>query len=189
MRHKYETRGIVLARTPLGEAATLLTIVVPHFGLVRARAQGLRKSGAKLAHALTTFTETEVVLVRGKEGWRLAGAVSVESWFAQLAETGARERAGRIVGLVCRLVIGESTDSALYEIIRGCFEAFAHTIQELHEAVELLTVLRILSALGLEVGSVPPDAAAYTPEHLTYVAENRHEYIARINRGISASGL
>ncbi len=72
MRHKYASPAVVVARSPLGERAVLLTLLTGDLGLIRARAEGLRKPGAKLAHALQTFSESEVTLVRGKDGggWR-----------------------------------------------------------------------------------------------------------------------
>ncbi|MDE1919605.1 MAG: recombination protein O N-terminal domain-containing protein, partial [Patescibacteria group bacterium] len=90
MRHKYETRGIVLSRAPAGETNALVTLLTPGLGIVRARAQGLRRSGAKLAAALATFAESEVVLVRGREGWRVTGAVLEENWFMKMGHADAR---------------------------------------------------------------------------------------------------
>ena len=84
MRHKYETRGIVLSRSPVGEASSFVTLLTSELGLVRALAQSVRRPGAKLAPALATLAESSVVLVRGKEGWRLAGAVLEESWLEKL---------------------------------------------------------------------------------------------------------
>ena len=77
MRHKYETRAVVLFRSPVGETSAFVVLLTSELGLVRTLSQGVRKSGAKLAHALTTFAESDVVLVRGKDGWRLSGAVLV----------------------------------------------------------------------------------------------------------------
>src|SRR5580692_963366 len=108
MRHKYATTGIILSRTPIGEASAFITLLTPDLGLVRARAQSIRKPGAKLAAALQTFSESDVILVRGKDGWRLSGAVLARSWFTEL-NAPARLRAGRITNLVLRLVHGESS--------------------------------------------------------------------------------
>ena len=44
----------------------LVTLLTPELGLVRARAEGVRRSGAKLAHALQTLHASDVILVRGK---------------------------------------------------------------------------------------------------------------------------
>src|SRR3989344_4853702 len=166
MRHKYETRGIVLARSTMGEANASVVVLTPALGLVRARAQGLRKSGAKLSAALVTFAESDLVLVEGKEGWRVAGA-----------------------GLILRLVAGEAHDAELHPIIRSFFDALITISEDQHEAAELLVVIRVLAALGLDAGEIPGHNDEFTPEILNYVLANRANYIARINHGISASGL
>lgn len=189
MRHKYETRGIVLSRSPVGEASVFIGVLTPELGLVRALAQSVRKSGAKLSAALATFAESDLVLVRGRDGWRLAGAVLREGWFSRLRNTGARERAGRVSGLLLRLVVGETSNPALFSILTGFFEALATLPQELHEPAETLAVVRILAALGLDTGNVPGALSEYTPSILATIVNDRADYIARINRGIAASEL
>lgn len=189
MRHKYETRGLVLARVAAGETNTLVTLLTRELGLVRARAQGLRRSGAKLAAALTTFSESDVVLVRGKEGWRLTGAVLVENWFEQLKAPAVRERSGRVTALLLRLVAGETPDSELYGIVTAFFTALTTFPDEQQDAIEILAALRILAALGLENGVATPSTELFSPELLTEVARGRVDFIARINNGILASGL
>lgn len=189
MRHKYETRGIVLARSPLGEANALIAILTPEVGLVRARAQGVRRSGAKLAPALATFAESELTLVRGKEQWRVAGAVLKENWFARIKNVSAREHATRVTGLLLRLVAGETSDMNLFPIVSGFFEALAALPEDLHEPAEMLAVIRLLAVLGLDEGSIPGEWSVFAPTTLDEVAQDRAQCITRINRGIAASGL
>jgi len=172
MRPKYHTRGIVLTRAPLGEANALVTLLTEDVGLVRARAQGIRKPGAKLAAALATFAESDLILLRGAEGWRISGASLREPWFTKMPRA-AHGCAARVVGLFLRLVAGESVDPHLFTLLTGFF----HTLQEESEeadTTEYRTVLELLQILGLDTGETPPDRSAY---------------IARINRGITASGL
>ena len=180
MRHKYETRAIVLSRSPVGEASTFIVLLTDELGLVRALSQGVRKSGAKLAHSLSTFSESEVVLVRGKDGWRLSGAVLSENWFVKLGRAETRTRAGRICNLLLRLVAGEASDQKLFPIIRGFFYALSTLHEDLHESAEILAVLRILAVLGFDAGEVP---------NIDEIEKNRTSYIVRINHGIEASGL
>ncbi len=189
MRHKYETRGIVLSRAPLGETNAFITLLTPELGLVRVRAQNVRTSGAKLAAALATLAESSFVLVRGREGWRLAGAVLEENWFKRLAPAASRERAARVSGLLLRLVAGETRDPGLFVVMSGFFKALSEASENEQDAAEVLAALRILAALGLDEGEVPGDASAFTSPLLAAVAKNRSTYIARINRGITASGL
>lgn len=189
MRHRYDTRGIVLSRSPLGEASALITLLTPELGIIRARAQSLRAPGAKLAGALTTLTESSIILVRGKEGWRLAGALPEEQWFSRLPDAASRSRVSRVSGLLLRLVAGEAQDAGLFPVMRGYLEALATLPEELHEAAEVLVVLRFLEVLGLDTGETPGDLAAFTPELVAAIAHDRSTYIARINTGIAASGL
>jgi len=189
MRHRYETHGIILARSPAGETSAALAILTSDIGLVRARAQNVRASGAKLAAALTTFAESDLLLVRGREQWRVAGAVLREQWFVRLAQPDARARATRMVGLLLRLVTGETNDVALFPICQGFFAALATLPEEVHASVELLAALRLLAALGFDAGTLPSDGADFSPVPLATIAHARTHYIARVNRGIAASGL
>lgn len=189
MRHKYETRGIVLARTPLGEANAFVTLLTPELGLVRVRAQGIRKPGAKLAPALATFTESELVLVRGREGWRLAGAVLGENWFKKLGNADARRSAARVSGLLLRLVAGEAQDIGLFPVMKGFFDALTTLPEDAYESAEVLAALRVLAALGLDAGAIPGESPEFSPVILAEIAKGRAGYIARINHGIVASGL
>lgn len=189
MRHKYHTRGIVLARHPLGETSAALTLLTPDFGLVRARVQGVRVSGAKLASALATFTESSLVLVRGREGWRISGAVLEENWFQRLRGVSARGRAMRIASLLIRLAAEDARDRDLFPIVAGLLGALLAYPEERHEAVEMLAALRILAALGFDREDIPEKASSFTLPALARAARQRAAYIARINEGIAASGL
>lgn len=189
MRHKYATRGVVLARTHTGEATTLLTLLTPELGLVYARAQSLRMPRAKLASALATYAESSLVLVRGREWWRVAGAVLEENWFTKIHNAWARATSARVSGLLLRLVAGEVHDPALFSVVTGLFAALATLPEDTYEAIEILAVLRILAVLGLDAGEIPGEVSAFTPAILAEVMRNRMNYIVRINRGITASGL
>ncbi|MFZ3043739.1 MAG: recombination protein O N-terminal domain-containing protein [Minisyncoccia bacterium] len=189
MRHKYDTRAIVLSRAPVGESSSFVTLLTPELGLVRALAQSVRAPGAKLAPALATFAESSVVLIRGRDGWRLSGAVLEENWFKRLEIANARRRAARVSGLLLRLVAGEAQDSALFPVMSGFFSALSELPEDMHEATEMLAALRTLSALGLDAGEIPGESSAFTPDLLATIAKGRANYIARINQGIEASGL
>jgi recombinational DNA repair protein (RecF pathway) len=204
MRHKYATPAIVLSRTPLAEASALITLLTSEVGLVRARAQGVRKPGAKMAGALQTLVECDVLLLRGNQGWRLAGALHTTDWFSKLQESPARKRAGRIAHLMLRLVHEESSESSavLYSIFLEFVSALSR-ISELccagaseadHEsfadAAECLAALRILHALGVDAGTIPGESHSdFASETLKEVIQNRPDILLRINRGIAASGL
>ncbi|MDB5195475.1 MAG: repair protein RecO [Parcubacteria group bacterium] len=176
---------MVLARSPLAEAGLLVTVLTPELGLIRARAEGARRSGAKLAHALQTLNESDLMLVRGKEGWRLTGAVLSQDRFQALTRS-ARERVARVAALLMRLVQGETADPALHALFVEFVVALPACSKEEGDHAESLVVLRLLQALGFDAGAMPP--AGYGNQALTHAQDARAELISRINRGISASG-
>ena len=175
----------MLARTPLAEASASLLLLTEEFGLARARAQGVRKPGAKMAGALATLAESDVILVKGKDGWRLSGANLARNRARELSES-QRRRAGRIASLLLRLVHGETGDPQLFFIISAFLDALPSLSEDDGDAAETLVALQLLAALGL--AEVIPEAL-YDPVSLAAVAAKRRDYILRINRGITASGL
>ena len=183
MQHKYVTRAVVLARSPIKEAGVTVTLLTEELGLVRARAEGLRRSGAKLAHALQTLSETDVTVLRGKEGWRLAGAVLITPWFSTLTPA-ARLRAGKRASLITRLVQGEEIDTKLFTIYHNFLTRLHETPEEEHDSAELVTTLESLSLLGHDAGDIPS-----VDEVRALTKEERRTLITRINRSIEASGL
>lgn len=189
MRHKYPTRALVLSRTPIAEESTLLTLLTRDVGLVRARAQGLRKSGAKLAGTLPTLAESDVILVEGKDGWRVSGAILEENWFSRLTPL-ARIRAGRIAALLLRLVSGEAPDERMFDSFTSYLSTLATLPEDKHAAAECLAALRILSTLGLDAGdTLDEENGTFGEDLLERIGKDRTAYVARVNRGIAASGL
>lgn len=189
MRHKYTTAAIALARTPLSEASSLVTLLTGDFGVIRARSQGLRKPGAKMGAGLQTLAESDVTLLKGKEGWRLAGSILARDWSRALSPK-TRTRAGRVAELMLRFVRGEVNDPALFIIYTNFIGSLANLSEEEQDAAECLAVLRILRTLGLDAGIIPGTSDEdYGEEARAAVLADRKDIIARINRGIAASGL
>ncbi len=187
MRPRYATQAIVLMRSPLAEASAYLHLLTRDFGLARVRAQGVRNSGAKLAGALQTFVECDALLVRGKEGWRLSGALLTENRYTALSAS-ARMRAGRVSELVLRLVQGELKDPELFDTFQAFLTVLPTLSPEQEEAAEIVVVLRLLSLLGL-AEEESSHTQLFEASALDAVLRDRRSYILRINRGIAASGL
>jgi hypothetical protein len=129
------------------------------------------------------------VLVAGKDGWRVSGAVLRDNWFQKLSRA-ARERAGRVASLLLRLVHGEAPDPALFHTFHAYLDALATHPEERHDALETLAALRLLSQLGLDAGGIPgEESEPFADPALDAVTTGRAVFIERVNRGIAASGL
>lgn len=188
MRYKYRAKAFILARHSLGESNASVALATDEFGVIRARAQGLHVSRSKMAAGLQTLAQSDVMLIRGKDGWRLTGAILHTNWARELAPA-ARVRAGRIIELVRRLSHGEDAEPRLYSIMSAFTSALPSLSEEEGEAAEILSALRILHVLGHDAGMLPGELNGYESETLAYILEQRKNYIARVNKGIEASGL
>ena len=122
-------------------------------------------------------------MLRGKEGWRLSGAVLVEPWFQKLSPA-ARTRAGKRASLILRLVQGETVDAKLYDTFVGFLNELAQGDDVEQDRAELFATLKILSILGHDDGPFPSEE-----EVKALSKDERLALIGRINRGLEASGL
>lgn len=188
MRHKYSTRAIVLGRTPVGEESIAASLLTEDFGLIRARSQGARKKGSKMSAGIQTLSRTEVVLLRGKQEWRMAGALLEVNW-ARTLEKGARQRAARVLELADRLIRGEHSDPSLYGLLSAFLSALPDRTEEDQDVIEALTVVRLLQRLGLDAGETFGETEDFSEEAIEKARAVRTKLITRINHGITASGL
>lgn len=188
MRHKYSTRAIVLGRTPSGEESLSASLLTEDFGLIRARSQGARKRGSKMSAGLQTLSSSDVTLLRGKDGWRMAGSVLDTNWARELDRSG-RVRAARVLELADRLIRGEHEDAELFAILSGFLSALVERSEDDQDALETIAVVRLLHALGLDAGEPFGEGEVYTDEEIARARSARADLIPRINHGITASGL
>jgi DNA repair protein RecO (recombination protein O) len=63
---EYQTEAIVIKKTKLGEADTILTLFTPHLGKIQGFARSLRKPGSKMAGHLELLTHSTVSFARGR---------------------------------------------------------------------------------------------------------------------------
>lgn len=145
MYQKYHTEALVLGSRDSGEADKLLALYTRDFGLVRARATALRSEKSKMRYALQNLSRTHVSLVKGKRGWRAAGAAA----HAQCTggSTGIAAFA-RIAEFVLRLVHGEEQSGYLFSVLCEAHRTLVEKECEAWATIEIVCVARVLFALG-----------------------------------------
>lgn len=152
----YTTSGFILGSAPSGEANKVYALYTRDFGLVRASAQGVRHLKSKLRYNLGDFGRASFSLVRGRETWRLTGAVAEPA--AEADRESAAMRA-RVLTLVKRLVQGEERNDALFAALESLFGEGTRATGD-DAAFETLALARVLSALGYvdlaAVEAMPP---------------------------------
>jgi DNA repair protein RecO (recombination protein O) len=76
----YQTEAIVIRKTRLGEADSILTLYTPHLGKIQGFAKSLRKPKSKLAGHLELLTHSRVSLARGKNIDTITGSQTIEGF-------------------------------------------------------------------------------------------------------------
>ncbi|HUO56518.1 MAG TPA: recombination protein O N-terminal domain-containing protein [Candidatus Paceibacterota bacterium] len=191
MYQKYQTEAIVLSAYERGEADKSFALFTSEFGLVRARASAVRTERSKMRHALQLYTRGTVALVRGKSGWRLAGASATTSAMGKSSEGIAAF--ARVANLTLRLVAGEERNEYLFSALAQAHEALMKENVETAPMIEIVAVARVLYALGYISNEALKTAlfthTMYAPAHLDEAANLREELLASINRALSQTHL
>ncbi|MFQ6121777.1 MAG: DNA repair protein RecO [Dehalococcoidales bacterium] len=76
----YQTEAIIIKKTKLGEADSILTLYTPHLGKIQGFAKSLRKPKSKLAGHLELLTHSLVSLVRGRNLDTIIGSQTINSF-------------------------------------------------------------------------------------------------------------
>jgi len=79
-QRNYQTDAIVIKKTKLGEADTILTFYTPHLGKIQGFAKSLRKTKSKMAGHLELLTHSMVSLARGRNLDTIIGGQTIDSF-------------------------------------------------------------------------------------------------------------
>jgi recombinational DNA repair protein (RecF pathway) len=191
MYQKYQTDALVLSSCESGEADRTISIYTKDFGLIRGRATSVRSERSKMRYALQNYSRARVSLVRGKRGWRIAGAI------AFVGPSGKDKKAvatfARIGELVTRLVQGEEKNEYLYAALADAHGAFMVEKCGSAGTIEIVCVARVLYALGYISTEALETAlfthTAYTGESLLEAETMKDKLLSSINRAIAETHL
>lgn len=188
MYDKYATEALVLRTTPVGDSDLLAVLYTRAFGLVRARVRAGRTEKSKMRAALATGMPIVCALIRGRAGWKLAGAEAV----SRALPLEAYFILGRTFRLCERLVQGEEEQAYLYDVLIAEREGLATARREDYPLIELLTVARLLHGLGylsIETLGLAQTGAVIEDTHLRDVERRRAHVLGMVNSALAASQL
>jgi DNA repair protein RecO (recombination protein O) len=76
----YQTEAVIIKKTKLGEADSILTLYTPHLGKIQGFARSLRKPKSKMAGHLELLTHSQVSLARGRNIDTVTGSQTINSF-------------------------------------------------------------------------------------------------------------
>lgn len=190
MYQKYHTDALVLGSREHGEADKVFSLFTRDFGLVRARASAVRSEHSKMRYAMQKFARVNVSLVKGKRGWRAAGASASKN---AIGDVRGVSTFARISELVLRLVHGEEVNEYLFEALAEAHDALMVEKCDAWATIEIVCVARILFSLGYISNEALSMAlfthTAYTGESLLEAETMKDKLLNSINKAIAETQL
>jgi DNA repair protein RecO (recombination protein O) len=145
----YQTEAIVIKKTKLGEADSILTLYTPHLGKIQGFAKSLRKPKSKLAGHLELLTHSLVSLARGRNLDTIIGSQTISSFLPLKSDLLLTSHALYAIELVDQFTAEQIENYPLFQLL-------LETMHQLCQAGDSELVLRYFEIRLLdEVGYRP----------------------------------
>ncbi len=192
--HIYHTEALVLQTKSVGDANVVLFLYTKDMGLIIARATSLRLHRSRLRFALQRFSNAHVDLVRGKHGWLLTSARTIDTNSTIFRHEFRKTTYAVITGMLLRLIQGEEANMELYDDICNML-GYLNTLETREECFcfELLASVRILNELGYWSGEIEDIFMLGKLEDVKSILRkifvNRKSLVPRINIAFNSTNL
>ena len=142
----YQTEAIIIKKTKLGEADSILTLYTPDLGKIQGFAKSLRKPKSKMAGHLELLTHSLVSLARGRNLDTITGSQTINSFLPLKSDLRLTSYALYAIELVNQFTADQIENRPLFQLL-------LETMQELCQASDSELVLRhfelhLLNAVG-----------------------------------------
>ena len=192
MHHIYTTPAIILHREPLDTSASY-NILTRDFGLIRARAQGVRGVSSRLKGTLQEFSYSTIAFVHGKAGWKITTAIPERNFFIDTKNNQNRKIMAHIKEVLIRLIVGEEKSFDIFSVIEKGFTVLVdeHSDSSLVEILILVRLLYILGYLAIDENTrtILTEYRDFSPPLVSLVFAQKSSLIKAINRGLKESQL
>ena len=161
----YNTEGIILRATVLGEADRLLTLLTPGLGKLKATARGVRKPTSKLGGHLDPLTRSSLTLAKGQSLDTITGADSIETFHSIKGNLDKLSRAIYLADLVDSFSPLEAPSPAVYQLFLDGLRALGTEADP--DLILRYMELQLLSLSGFlpELQRCPECHDTITPNH------------------------
>lgn len=175
MYHKHHTKGIVVCALNEGDDSRRIWIFTEDFGLVSAKAQGVRKSISRLRLGTQDLSSGTFSLIKGKMGWKIVSVNIENNFYEDLRFSKNRlSIATNILNFINKNIGIEEENGILFKMVLN-FLTLLKTVDEKKVPIaECLIMLRIIHNLGFLKND--PELSLYLPTSL--MSEDELETIA-----------
>lgn len=189
----YNIEGIVINSISVSESSSILYVLTEDLGLIRVWAQGIRKVNSKLAPHVQDLTQTRIVVVKGREYWRLTDAEKRKGYSSLLQEKSTRAVVIRLIQIIKRLA-HEGVDKEVFTLTSNFLQHLENKKYDKieSEVFEIIYILRLLNILGYGINGhakILKEPLEWSIEREKYVLKNRSLLIKSINEALKISQL
>jgi DNA repair protein RecO (recombination protein O) len=143
---EYQTEAVVIKKTKLGEADTILTLFTPRLGKIQGFAKSLRKPGSKMAGHLELLTHSTVSFARGRNIDTITGAQTVNAFLPLRSDLWLTSCGLYIAELIHQFTAEHQENLPLYQLLLDTLERLCQ--EENKELVLRYFELHLLESSG-----------------------------------------
>ena len=144
----YQTEAIVIKKTKLGEADSILTLYTPHLGKIQGFAKSLRKPRSKLAGHLELLTYSLVSFARGKNLDTITGSQTINSFLPLKSDLWLTSCALYAIELVNQFTVDHVENYPLFQLLKETMEQLCEASN--NELILRYFELHLLSGVGYQ---------------------------------------
>ncbi len=142
----YQTEAIVIKKTKLGEADTILTFFTPHLGKIQGFAKSVRKPKSKLAGHLELLTHSQVSFARGRNIDTITGSQTINSFMPIKNDLWLTSCGLYVVELVNQFTADNQENSSLFQLMLDTLDRLCH--EEIKELILRYFEMHLLELTG-----------------------------------------
>jgi len=142
----YQTEAIIIKKTRLGEADSILTLYTPHLGKIQGVAKGVRRTRAKLAGHLELLTHSQVSLARGRNLDTITGSQTINSFLPLKSDLWLTSYGLYLIELVNQFTVDHVENRPLFQLL---LDTMHHLCQPANKELTLRYFeLQLLNEVG-----------------------------------------
>lgn len=188
----YNTEAFIVSSRNSGESDKTFKIFTKDFGVIWAKASGIRKIESRLRFFVQDFKYAEVSLVKGRNYWRLTSAQPIhELNSVKSLTTPSRTRSLKLIEKLAPLE--EPLENLFSDLVLAYeFTSKNRASGEVVESLEALLALKILYALGYWGENQSNKNLVEKPVSIELIEEvtiSRKEIIKEVNKSLIATSL
>jgi len=123
----YQTEAIVIRKTKLGEADTILTLYTPRLGKIQGFAKSLRKTKSRMAGHLELLTHSLVSLARGRNIDTITGSQTINSFLPLKTDLDLTSYGLYVIELVNQFTPEHLENDSVFELLKETLDSLCRS--------------------------------------------------------------